>query len=563
MPPCDVNAILEKAAIPEHSVAFMAAMSNGEPFQTGPYLFIAAEEWLLAIGYPLEDRYTPEGFEQALAAALVRTAARDCWAICPELPERLKPRRNDSDRYYLLPLDGPIPRRLERMAERAATTLRVEEGVSFTPAHRRLWAEFMDRTPLPPNVRELYARTEEALRRAPGLSLLNAWDRDGHLAACLLLDSAPRRFTSYLLGAHSRVHFTPHASDLLFREMSHLARRQGKEFVHLGLGVNDGIRRFKTKWGGRPGMPYEMAEWREQEGLREGVGDLMRMLAAMPREPMSKREFLASLPPQRRFAMVWEIEKNGRRSWIGGTAHFFCYSFENSFRELFEEVDTVLFEGPLDRESLAHVSSIGRTPSPESKRVVDFLTEEEIRLLERVVRGPTGFWARVLGFEQHPLADVRNLLSQTCPWMAFFSLWTGFLARRGWTQSVDLEAWHLALEMGKAVRCMESIPEQIETLESIPIPRIVDFLRRCREWDRYIKANVRAYLKGDVDNMFGTSTEFPTRTELVIRRRDARFLERMLPFIEEGGCAVLVGSAHMINLRGMLAGAGFSVRRRR
>lgn len=561
MTPSDVSAVLAKATIPEHSVSFMAAMSDGEPFLIGPYLFIAAEDWLLAVGYPLGDDGTPAGFEPALAEAMRRTAARDCWAICPELPERLRAHRSDRDRYYLLALDGSVPQRLERLAERAAATLAVEEGIAFTPAHRRLWAEFMGRTALPPNVRELYARTESVLQRAPGLSLLNAWDREGRLAACLLLDAAPRRFTSYLLGAHARVHFTPYATDLLFREMIRRAGRSGKEFLHLGLGVNEGIRRFKTKWGGVPGPAYEMAQWRERERLREGVGDLMRMLAAMPREPMSKRQFLASLPPQRRFAMLWEIEKNGRRSWIGGTAHFFCYSFERSFRELFEKVDTVLFEGPLDPASLDQVSASGRTPSPESPRVVDALAEEDIRRLERVVCGPRGFWARFMGVEHKAPPDVRHLLAHTRPWMAFFSLWTGFLARRGWTQSVDLEAWHLALEMGKAVRGMEDIPEQIETLENIPLARIVDFLRQCRQWDRYIKRNVRAYLQGDVDRMFGTSIEFPTRTELVIHRRDARFLERMRPFVEEGRCAVFVGSAHMIHLRAMLAEAGFHIRR--
>ena len=563
MTPSDVNAILEKATVPEHSVAFMSAMSNGEPFRVGPYIFIAAEDWLLAVGYPLEDSYTPKGFEQALAEALHRTAARDCWAICPALPERMKVHRRDQDRYLVLALDAAVPGRLERLAKRAAAVLKVEEGIKFTPAHRRLWAEFMGRVALPPNVRELYARTETVLPQAPGLSLLNAWDAQGNLAACLLLDAAPRRFTSYLLGAHSRIHFTPHASDLLFREIIRIARRDGKEFLHLGLGVNDGIRRFKTKWGGMPGQPYELAQWQEKEGLREGVNNLMRMLAAMPREPVSKRQFLASLPPQRTFAMLWEIEKNGRRSWIGGTAHFFCYSFEHSFRGLFEKVDTVLFEGPLDPASLDQVSAIGCTPGLESPRVADALNEEDIRRLERVVCGPRGFWARLAGAEHKNPPDVRHLLSSTRHWMAFFSLWTSFLARRGWTQSVDLEAWHLALDMGKTVRGMESIPEQIETLEGIPMPRIVNFLRQCRQWNRYIKRNVRAYLKGDVDRMFGTSIEFPTRTELVIQHRDARFLERMRPFIEEGRCAVFVGSAHMINLRGMLAEAGFSVRRRR
>jgi hypothetical protein len=222
-----------------------------------------------------------------------------------------------------------------------------------------------------------------------------------------------------------------------------------------------------------------------------------------------------------------------------------------------------VFEGPLDPENLDQVSQKGRTPGPESPRVVDALTAEDIRCLERVVCGPRGFWARFMGAEYKTPPDVHNLLAHARHWMAFFALWTGFLARRGWTQSVDLEAWHLAGEMGKTVCGMESIPEQIETLENIPMARIVNFLRQCRQWDRYIKRNVRAYLRGDVDRMFGTSIEFPTRTELVIHRRDSRFLERMRPCLEEGRCAVFVGSAHMINLRGMLAGAGFSIRRKR
>lgn len=559
----NVQAILEKALVPEHSVGFMQAMSGGDYFLVGPYLFIAAGDWLLAVGYPLEGDYSPSGFEQALTAALHRTRAMDCWAVCPALPERLTAHRRDRDTYYILACNAAVPGRLERLADRAASALTVQESLVFTPAHRRLWAEFTGRLTLPPTVRELYARTEDVLSRAPGLSLLNAWDRQGNLAACLLMDSAPHRFASYLIGAHSRVHYTAYASDLLFREMIRIARGNGKQYLHLGLGVNEGIRRFKVKWGGAPGLPYEMAEWREKAGMREGVNDLMRMLAARRRDFTSKREYLSSLPRQRRFAMLWEVEKNGRRSWIGGTAHFFCYSFESSFRELFKKVDAVLLEGPLDPGSLEKVSAIGRNPDPKSPRLIDHLTENEIRRLEKVVCGPRGFWARILGFQEKNPPNVRYFLSRTRPWMAFFSLWTSFLAREGWTQSVDLEVWQLARDMGKIVRGMETIPEQMETLEAISITRIVNFFRQCRQWRRYIRRNVRAYLKGDVDRMFGTSIEFPTRTELVIHRRDARFLERMQPFLQQGRCAVFVGSAHMINLRHMLTEAGYSMRRSR
>jgi hypothetical protein len=71
---------------------------------------------------------------------------------------------------------------------------------------------------------------------------------------------------------------------------------------------------------------------------------------------------------------------------------------------------------------------------------------------------------------------------------------------------------------------------------------------------------VRAYLQGDLEAMLGTSIEFPTRTELVIGRRDARFLERMRPFIG-GRLRGVRGLGPMLNLRHLLAEAGFSVRR--
>jgi len=561
--PSELDTVLKKATVPEHSVLFMQAMSGGEPFLIGPYLFLAAEDWLVAVGYPLSGEPSPVSFDQALAEAVSRSRARECWAVSPSLPDRLKAYRRDRDDYYVLPSDAKVPRRLERLAEKTSGLLQVEEGNTFTAAHRRLWAEFVGRVALPSNARELFAKTETVLHKAPGLVLLNAWDPHGHLAACLLLDTAPRVFLTYLIGAHSRTHYTPYASDLLFREMIRIAGRQGKEFLHLGLGVNEGIRRFKTKWGGSPALPYEMAAWQEKGALRSDMNGLLRALASSSGESMSKAQILASLPQQRRFAMLWETEKEGRKSWIGGTAHFFCYSFESSLRKLFDRVDTVLFEGPLDQASLDQVSEIGRSPESGTSRLIDALTEEEVRRLERVVIGPRGFWARVLGFEQPDPPDVRFYLRETRHWMAFFSIWTSYLKRHGWYQSVDLEAWHLAQDMGKAVAGMETIAEQIETLESIPFLRVVNFFRLCDRWDGYIKRNVRAYLKGDLEGMMGTSIEFPTRTEQVIHHRDAIFLERMKPFLERGRCAVFVGTAHMLNLLHLLAGAGFRVRRSR
>ena len=155
---------------------------------------------------------------------------------------------------------------------------------------------------------------------------------------------------------------------------------------------------------------------------------------------------------------------------------------------------------------------------------------------------------------------MSALRGVTGPWVAFFSLWAAYLESQGWDQSVDLEAWHTARDMGKAVIGMESLEEQLESLEVIPLARIADFLRRGRLWPAYMKRNIRAYLAGDLHRMMGSSTEFPSRTEQVIDRRDERFRQRMRPFLEAGGCAVFVGTAHLVGLQPMLERDGFSVR---
>ena len=334
-----------------------------------------------------------------------------------------------------------------------------------------------------------------------------------------MLDYSTPAFVSYIVGARSRSHPVPHAGDALFAVMLEKARAAGCDFVQLGLGVNEGITRFKRKWGGTPQLSYVMAQWQERPRAdvhKVVLDELMQALVERSDEGLSKRQILDRLPDQRPFAMLWELEKQGRRSWICGTAHFFCYSFADSFRRLFRKVDTVIFEGPLDAESLAQVEACGKSPDPGAVPLDSLMTEAEIRRLERVVCGVRGPVARFLNMEWEDAPDVRERLHTTRHWYAFFSLWTAFLERQGWRDSVDLEAWHLARDMGKTVLGMETMEEQLHSLEVVPVPRVLDFFRHCGQWRSYMKRNIYHYLRGELEPMMGTSTEFPTRTQQVI-----------------------------------------------
>ena len=571
--------------VPEHSAAFMKAMSGGEPLTRGDFLFLTGNDWLIAIGYPLRGDYDAEAFTRALEAVISERGPDDCWAIAPKLPPALAPYVTETDVFYVLPADAPTPGKLRGPLAKAEQILRLEEAKEFTAAHRKLWTEFLRNKDLKPQVRELFARISAVLR-APetDVRLLNAWDAEGNLAACLVMDCAPQEFDAYILGAHSREKYTAHASDALFARMLESARSRGKEYIHLGLGVNEGVTRFKEKWGGVPALPYQAAAWKAaawKTGIpaphTAGTAVGTNMPGAVMPRPQQRSSptaqelqryfsgnmmFGKRLPPEQRpLAMIWELNKNGKTSWIIGTAHAFKYSFAGTFQKLFAKVDTVIFEGPLDEAGLRAFGNHGKTRDADTPRVSDLLTEEEIRHLERVVQGPQGPWAKFFNMAWNKPADVRGILSTYRPWSVFFSLYYAYLERHGWNQSVDLEAWEIAHDMGKSVIAMESIDEQIATLEGVPMDRIIKFLRHPEDWKRRMQDSLSFYLEGNFMSMFNTSTEFPTRTQSVICMRDQRFRERMRPYIEQGRTAVLVGSAHMFNLRDMLREDGFTVTR--
>lgn len=552
--------------VPEHSAAFMEAMSGGKAVVYGAFPFYIHETWIIAIGYPLEGTYDPSAFESALQRAIKEHGAKECWAIAPRLPSNYAAFLEEEDVYYVLPADTPVPAKLRNPVKKAAAHLETEEGKEFTASHRKLWAEFLRRKELKPQVRELFARVPFVLA-APGtdIRLLNAWDHDGNLAACLVMDYAPEKFSAYIIGAHSRHHYTPHAGDALFAAMLENARKENKHYIHLGLGVNDGISRFKKKWHGVEALPYQAASWKTHTGTKtdSSLRDAVMASLLTPRGEAQNLTgnvmFGKRLPPEQRpFAMLWKLEKNGNTSWIGGTAHSFRYSFASSFRKLFSEVDTVIFEGPLDAASLAAFARHGHTRA-DAPRIADYLTENEIRHLEKVVCGPQGALASFCNMAWKTPVNVRRILAEHRPWSVFFSLYYAFLERHGWVESVDLEAWEIAHDKGRNVIGMESIEEQIASLESVPLERIIRFLQHPENWKTRMRQSLSAYLAGNLENMLGTSTEFPTRTERVIGFRDERFRERMRPYIEHGRTAVFVGTAHMLNLETMLREDGFVV----
>jgi hypothetical protein len=242
----------------------MALLSKGEPFLVEDHLILAKDNWLILVGYPFDGMFSQQRCEKTLKQVLERFRPESVRFIGPEIPLLLADSctERQTDRYYRFEIGQTrLKNSLRRVAEKASQELDVERTNAFSKEHEILIAELLKREKLRPRVKELYHLMPDYVCRSSSACVLNARDKKGKLSAFYILELGAKGFTTYLVGCHSKKNYVPHASDSLFLKMIELTREQGKTEINLGLGVNEGIRRFKEKWGGLPFLNYEECEY--------------------------------------------------------------------------------------------------------------------------------------------------------------------------------------------------------------------------------------------------------------------------------------------------------------
>ena len=259
----DRKYILNHAYVPEHSVDLITRVSGGEPFLINDYFCCRRDDWLIIVGYPLEGNFSPGGFEKFYEKINNQFRPKHLSLMAPELPPSITPhcQERQSDYFYTLDMEKFTLRGiLKRVVNKALKNLTVERSSAIGKPHDELTREFTERIKPPQRVRQLFSKMPYYVGPDAQSVVLNAWDNAHQLAGYYIVDLAAKNFSTYVVGCHSKKNYTPGASDLLCYEMIKMSQDHGKRYIHLGLGVNAGIMRFKKKWGGRPTIKYEQCE---------------------------------------------------------------------------------------------------------------------------------------------------------------------------------------------------------------------------------------------------------------------------------------------------------------
>jgi uncharacterized protein YbaP (TraB family) len=264
---------------------------------------------------------------------------------------------------------------------------------------------------------------------------------------------------------------------------------------------------------------------------------------------------------ERELKTIWKIERDGRRGYIAGTAHFSPFHYRRSLQRLIGKTQIVLFEGPLDEQSMKRVVELGST-GEGSIALYDRLDPPTITQIKKCT-GMTSSGSNPLPLF-FPLSAKENdplyaHFQKFQPWLAFLNLWTQYLKERGWKYSVDLEAFKIAGQMGKEIHFLETIDEQVKALEGVPFERFVAFLKKVYLWDEHRKRHAQIYQRGGLEEIMSGTSEFPTRCPSIIENRDPIFYERMKPYLEKAETVAFVGTAHIPGLKKMFVRDGYEV----
>jgi len=257
---------------------------------------------------------------------------------------------------------------------------------------------------------------------------------------------------------------------------------------------------------------------------------------------------------------VWRVEKKGRASLLVGTAHFFPYSFKKVLTKLMNHSETVIFEGPLDKESMARVVEYGRHGG-HSPSIYDALEPTAIIEINRQLRSrskaSTTSAGSYLDLIYRTTSDPFEVHTRGVrPWLAFFTVWSTLL---NWKYSMDAEAFQIAQKLGKRIQYLESIEDQLAALDGIPFERIVKFLNHIENWKAYREMFLQAFLSGNLERFVSITGEFPTRCESILANRDPIFFRGIKAFSEKENVVAFVGVIHIPGIRKMFLDEGHRI----
>ncbi len=263
--------IYYNAYIPEHVVDYVTSITGGEPFLFEDHVYYVAQRQLFFVGYPLKKIFSMGEMERVLDMAVKSINPYSVSLISPDI-ENVKHdcTRRESDDYYRLDLKSiRVGQKTGHMIKRASKELDIRVDREITDEHIKMIKEFVESHPVDEERKFIFESIPKYSASVSTAKVFNAIDESGRLVAFDIAEFGSSEYVFYMFNFSSKELSVPGASDLLLNELIKTAVQEGKSYINLGLGMNEGNRFFKKKWGGTAFLDYKYCQYSlsKKEGL--------------------------------------------------------------------------------------------------------------------------------------------------------------------------------------------------------------------------------------------------------------------------------------------------------
>lgn len=275
--------VTAEAVVPEQVVQYVRAAAGSKPAMLGRCVGFLSESDLVLIGYPVGDPLDIQAMSESVDHALRMPGISRVTVVGPTRPSQVPPHIQASeDSYCSLPLPAPPPgQKLRNLLRRAARDLSLHEGHRLEEDHLELVSRFIAARPLAAGTRHILERIPAYLAASPSSLVLSGRLSNGGLAAFAVGEFGSLATAFFMFCFRDPGLAPPGSSDLLLSGLLAEAARRGQTLMNLGLGINEGIRFFKAKWGAMPFLPYVQVSW---EPRTPGLLSRMRAVLSGRRE---------------------------------------------------------------------------------------------------------------------------------------------------------------------------------------------------------------------------------------------------------------------------------------
>jgi uncharacterized protein len=243
-------------------------------------------------------------------------------------------------------------------------------------------------------------------------------------------------------------------------------------------------------------------------------------------------------------SLLWKVTgRTGEApSYLYGTIHLKdprVFEWKDS---VYNKIDLCrAFAGEIDLNAVNLSKAAELMLLPHGQTLHDRFTQVEYSMLQQAVKTCSGY----------DLSLFDNLKP-----IALIALCYLNNSSSGLEATVDELLYQKAATGGKKISGLESIEEQIALMDKIPDSYVIEYFSNLSEQESEFEKLIRCYQRADLDSIWLLLQDEESGVMLndeLIRSRNYRMAERIVPLISQQSTFIAIGSGHLPGAEGVIA----------